>query len=252
MSRLEVIAPEGVPLLGAGDDLAKVLLQALENAGIALRDDDIVVVAQKVVSKSEGRQIALVDVTPGSKAIELAQQCKRDPVLVELIIQEAQEIVRATEAAIIVEHRLGFVLANAGIDQSNIDHTTRSALLLPLDPDASARRLRASLRAATGADVGVIIIDSIGRAWRKGTIGTAIGVAGLPGLLDLRRKPDLFGRELQSTELGLADEIAAAASLMMGQSNEGRPFALVRGIPYPRREGSADELIRPREQDLFR
>lgn len=252
MASLTVIAPNGVPLISPGDDLAAIILRTFGDAGERLCDGDILVVAQKIVSKAEGRQVRLDHVVPGPRAIELAERYNRDPRIVELILSESREVVRAGVGAIVVEHRLGFVLANAGIDQSNIEHTDASALLLPLDPDGSAQRIRSALSEAAGFDIPVIIIDSIGRAWRQGTIGTAIGVAGLPGLLDLRRTPDLFGRPLQHSELGLADEIAAAASLMMGQAGEGRPLALVRGMPYPRREGSARELIRPREIDMFR
>lgn len=252
MARLEIIAPEGAPLFYPRDCLVTVLLETLKGVGFDLRDGDVVVLAQKIVSKVEGRQIAIADVVPGAEASALAGRCRRDPVIVELILQESREVVRATETAIVVEHRLGFVLANAGIDQSNIDHTIPSALLLPLDPDASAAGLRAGFLALAGVDVGVIIIDSVGRAWRKGTVGTAIGVAGLPGLIDLRHWPDLYGRELRSSELGFADEVAAAASLVMGQADEARPFAVVRGVPYDRREGSAAELVRPRDQDMFR
>jgi coenzyme F420-0:L-glutamate ligase/coenzyme F420-1:gamma-L-glutamate ligase len=252
MASLTVTAPEGMRLIRAGDALAPAILDAVAMAGEAIRDGDVIVVAQKIVSKAEGRQVPLAGVEPGPMAIELAARMARDPRVVELILGESAEVLRPGPGAIVVEHRLGMVLANAGIDQSNIDHEIPSALLLPLDPDASAARLRHELMTATGVELAVLIIDSIGRAWRQGTIGTAIGVAGIAGLLDLRRRPDLYGRPLQSSELGLADEIAAAASLMMGQADEGRPVALVRGVPYPRRDGNARELLRPREMDMFR
>jgi coenzyme F420-0:L-glutamate ligase/coenzyme F420-1:gamma-L-glutamate ligase len=239
-------------LVREGDALAPRILEALNRSGEQLMADDVVVIAQKVVSKSEGRQIRLASVKPGPAALELAERCGRDPRLVELILSESNVVIRATSDVIVVEHRLGLVLANAGIDQSNIDQAEPSALLLPLDPDASAERIREELVQASGVEVSMLIIDSIGRAWRNGTIGTAIGVAGAPGLVDLRRTPDLYGRPLQSSELGWADEIACAASLVMGQAGEGRPVAIVRGAPYPRRHGSARELLRPREMDLFR
>ena len=170
----------------------------------------------------------------------------------QLILSESSEVLRVRKGAIIVRHNIGIVLANAGIDQSNVGEPGQNvALLLPVDPDASARRIRAALNERTGANVGVLIIDSLGRAWRNGTIGTAIGVAGMPGLLDLRGRPDLHGRRLETTELGFADEVAAAASLMMGQADEGRPVVVVRGLALARREGHAADLIRPKHMDLF-
>jgi len=252
MASLHVMAPAGIPRVREGDDLAGQILTALGASAERLVADDVVVIAQKIVSKAEGRCVALASVRPSAQALELAERCGRDPRLVELILGESTAVVRATPGVIIVEHRLGLVLANAGVDQSNIDPAEPSALLLPRDPDASARRIRQALVQATGAEVAVVIIDSIGRAWRNGTIGTAIGIAGAPGLVDLRRQPDLYGRPLQSTELGWADEVAAAASLVMGQAGEGRPVAIVRGAPYPRREGSMRELLRSRDLDLFR
>lgn len=178
----------------------------------------------------------------------------KDPRVVELILRESAEVVRMRPGVIITAHRLGFVMANAGIDASNVEdgEGQEIVLLLPEDPDASAKRLRQQLRARAQVDVAVIINDSFGRAWRLGTIGTAIGVSGLPALLDLRGSPDRTGRRLQVTEVGVADEVAGAASLLMGQAAEGRPIVHVRGFPYPRREGNAAELVRPREADLFR
>jgi coenzyme F420-0:L-glutamate ligase/coenzyme F420-1:gamma-L-glutamate ligase len=170
--------------------------------------------------------------------------------LVELILQESSEILRRRKGLLIVRHRLGFSLANAGIDASNV--AFGHVLLLPEDPDASAARIRGDLRARTGIDVGVLIIDSLGRPWRMGTVGTAIGVSGLPALLDLRGRPDMNGRPLETTEIGLADESAAAASLVMGQADEGTPIVLARGVPYARREGRARDLLRPEHEDLFR
>lgn len=243
---ITVFAPDGVPQVAAGDDLATLVL-----AAHTPEDGDIVVLAQKIVSKAEGRLVPLDTVTPSPRAVELAAECDKDPRLVELVLSETDEVMRVRRGVLIVRHRLGLVLANAGIDQSNIDHARPAALLLPRDPDASAAALRDALRARAGADVAVLVIDSLGRAWRNGTTGTAIGAAGLPALLDLRGTPDIYGRRLETSELGLADEIAAAASLAMGQAGEGRPLAIVRGVPYARREGNAAELVRPRALDLF-
>ncbi|KQX20021.1 MULTISPECIES: coenzyme F420-0:L-glutamate ligase [unclassified Sphingomonas] len=249
---LSLIPLAGVPLIEEGADLASVVLAALEASGRRLADGDIVVLAQKIVSKAEGRMIALSGVTASTQAIDIARQVDKDPRLVELILSEAKEVMRVRKGVLIVRHRLGLVLANAGIDQSNIDQGDEArALLLPVDPDASASALRDTLVERSGADVAVLIIDSLGRAWRTGTVGTAIGIAGMPGLVDLRGREDLHGRRLETSELGLADEVAAAASLIMGQADEGRPIVIVRGVGYDRRDGSAAELIRPRHMDLF-
>jgi coenzyme F420-0:L-glutamate ligase / coenzyme F420-1:gamma-L-glutamate ligase len=247
-----VLTPlRGIPIVKAGDDLAASILAALRASDRTLAAGDILVVAQKIVSKAEGRTVDLRTVTPSARAVTLAKATEKDARIVELILGEATDVLRHRPGALIVAHRLGMVLANAGIDQSNVGGEEH-ALLLPLDPDRSAGDIRRTLAGATGIDVGVMIIDSIGRAWRNGTIGTAIGISGMPGLLDLRGTPDLFGRKLETTEVGLADELAAAASLVMGQAGEGCPVVLARGVRYGRREGSAQELIRPREKDLFR
>lgn len=249
---LSLIPLAGVPLIDAGADLATVVLDAVEASGQSLVDGDIVVLAQKIVSKAEGRMIELSGVTASTQAIDIARQVDKDPRLVELILSEAKEVMRVRKGVLIVRHRLGLVLANAGIDQSNIDQGDEPrALLLPVDPDASAQSLRTAIAERSGADVAVLIIDSLGRAWRTGTTGTAIGIAGMPGLVDLRGREDLHGRRLETSELGLADEVAAAASLVMGQADEGRPIVIVRGVGYDRRDGSAAELIRPRHMDLF-
>jgi len=253
-AELSLRALAGVPKVRQGDDLAAIILAALSASAAALAPGDVVVLAQKIVSKSEGRMVDLRTVEPSRRAIELAAASDKDPRVVELVLSESSEVLRVRPGVIIVAHRLGFVLANAGIDQSNVgdDGDAERVLLLPRDPDGSCAAIREALRTRTGVDVAVMIIDSFGRAWRNGTIGTAIGVSGLPGLLDLRTRPDLFGRPLQTSELGLADEVAAAASLVMGQADEGRPIVLARGVPYARREGTARELIRPKEIDLFR
>jgi coenzyme F420-0:L-glutamate ligase / coenzyme F420-1:gamma-L-glutamate ligase len=245
-----VIALAGVPLVQPGDNLCRLVTEALGASGMALRDGDVVVLAQKIVSKAEGRQVALDSVTSSPAARDLAAETGKDPRLVELILSEAEAVVRVRPNLIIVRHRLGLVLANAGIDQSNV--APGAALLLPLDPDASAAGLRRALKATTGRTVAVLIIDSLGRAWRMGTTGTAIGAAGLPAVLELRGKPDLLGRRLESSELGLADEVAAAASLAMGQADEGTPIVIVRGLVYEPCEDNARSMVRPAELDLFR
>jgi coenzyme F420-0:L-glutamate ligase/coenzyme F420-1:gamma-L-glutamate ligase len=248
---LSIHALCGVPLVEPGADLAGIVAEALAASAVTPQAGDVLVLAQKIVSKAEGRQVRLDGVTPSSRALDLAGQCGKDPRLVELILSEAEEVMRVRPGVLIVRHRLGLVLANAGIDQSNIDHAGgQAALLLPVDPDASAAALRAGLRARTGVDMAVLIIDSLGRAWRQGTTGTAIGASGLPTLLDLRGRPDLYGRRLETSELGLADEVAAAASLVMGQAGEGTPVALVRGLALPG-DGCAADLVRPRATDLF-
>lgn len=249
---LSLVALSGVPMVEAGADLPALILDALAETGETLIDGDIIALAQKIVSKAEGRTVDLADVAPSGRAREIAVEVDKDPRLVELILSETDEVMRKRKGALVVRHRLGLVLANAGIDQSNIDHEGDiRALLLPIDPDGSAASIREGLIARAGVDVAVLIIDSLGRAWRTGTTGTAIGVAGMPGLVDLRGRPDLHGRRLETSELGLADEVAAAASLIMGQADEGRPVVLVRGVVYQRRDGSAAELIRPRHMDLF-
>jgi coenzyme F420-0:L-glutamate ligase/coenzyme F420-1:gamma-L-glutamate ligase len=198
----------------------------------------------------------LASVAVSEQARQLALQAEKDPRLVELILRESREVLRVRPGAIIVEHRLGFVCANAGIDHSNVagggDAHEEYVLLLPEDPDRSASQLRLALHASLGVDLGILIIDSHGRAWRNGTVGVAIGLSGLPGLVDLRGQPDLFGYTLRITQIGAADELAAAASLVMGQAAEGTPVVHVRGFPYAPREASLSELIRPKEQDLFR
>jgi coenzyme F420-0:L-glutamate ligase / coenzyme F420-1:gamma-L-glutamate ligase len=252
--KLSLTALPDVPEVRPGDDLVPLILAGVARAGEQLRDGDIVVLAQKVVSKSENRYVRLADVTPSARANELAQAARKDPRVVELMLQESSEVVRHRPDVIVVEHRLGFVLANAGIDASNLEPTGEDerVLLLPRDPDGSAAVIRASLEKATGARLGVVINDSLGRAWRNGTVGTALGASGLTALLDLRGKPDRHGRTLRSTEVGVADEVAAAASLLMGQADEGRPIVIVRGFPYPRGDGRAQDLVRPRKLDMFR
>jgi len=245
-----------IPLIRHGDNLADIIVQALQENNVVLENNDILVLAQKIVSKAEGRVINLATVTPSLKAIELAERIEKDARLVELILRESKEVLRTRPGTIVVEHRLGFVCANAGIDHSNVAGTGDAAeewvLLLPAEPDRSAEQIRQEIQFKTGKQVGILIIDSHGRAWRNGTVGVAIGIAGLPGLQDLRGEPDLFGFTLRITQVGVADELAAAASLVMGQAAEGTPVVHVHGFPYPLRESSLQELLRPKEQDLFR
>jgi len=246
----------GIPYVKAGDDLAWILLQALENMEITLEDGHILVLAQKIVSKAEGRYVDLATVTPSKDARELAAKTGKDPRLVTLILQESNLVIRTREELIIVEHRLGFICANAGIDQSNVGLADRDSgewvLLLPENPDESARVIREKIKNETGVRIGVQIIDSHGRAWRMGVVGVTIGLSGTPGLVNMRGHPDLFGYKLRVTEIGAADELAAAASLVMGQAAEGVPAVHVSGFPYPLREAALSELLRPRELDLFR
>jgi coenzyme F420-0:L-glutamate ligase/coenzyme F420-1:gamma-L-glutamate ligase len=251
MTPLVLTPLPGIPAIRAGDDLVGIALSGVAEAGERLQANDVLVFAQKIVSKAEGRTVDLTTVVPSIRARELAQQTGKDARLVDLILQESTEVVRQRHDLLIVRHRLGFILANAGIDASNVDGGG-SVLLLPVDPDASAAHIRAAFQKRTGVDVGILIIDSLGRPWRMGTAGTVIGVSGLPGVIDLRGLPDLNGRPLRATEIGFGDELAAAASLVMGQAAEGTPIVLARGVPYARREGSARELLRPKDMDLFR
>jgi coenzyme F420-0:L-glutamate ligase/coenzyme F420-1:gamma-L-glutamate ligase len=251
---LELHALPGIPMVRAGDDLAVLLRDALARAGLTPQPGDVLALAQKIVSKAEGRMVDLATVTPSAEALALADKVQKDPRLVHLILSESSRVVRARPGLLIVQHRLGYVMANAGVDQSNtapVDEVQR-ALLLPLDPDASAAALRVRLTALTGVEMAVVINDSFGRAWRRGTCGVAIGAAGLPALWDLRGKPDLFGRTLQVSISGFADEIAAAASLVMGQGAEARPAVLLRGLAWDAAENPAGELVRPEAEDLFR
>ena len=251
-----------IPLIQPGDDLAGLILSSLEQAEITLQDGDILVLAQKVVSKAENRLVNLATVTPSPAALEVAEKTGKDPRLAELLLRESSEVLRMRTGTAIVEHRLGFVCANAGLDHSNVGKAEVGmvnaesghewVLLLPENPDQSAAEIRAALESASGKRLGVLIIDSHGRAWRLGTVGVAIGLSGLPGLMDERGWTDLFGYALQITVVGVADELAAAASLMMGQAAEGTPVVHARGFPYPLREGSLKELLRPKEQDMFR
>lgn len=255
---LVLTALSGIPLIEPGDDLAARVLDGYSREGLSPRDDDVLVVAQKIVSKAEGRYASLSAVQPGPQALAIAQEIDKDARLVELILQDSSEILRQRRGLLIVQHVLGQVQANAGIDRSNIasdDSREPRVLLLPADPDASARALREAIRLRTAADVAVIVNDSAGRAWRNGVVGFALGCAGIEPMRDMVGQPDLFGRALKITQIAVADELAAAGSLLMGQANEGRPVVLARGMKFPRGERAgvtARSLVRPRHEDLFR
>ena len=254
VGRLELLALPGLPMVKAGDDLAALLAEAYARGRIVPQAGDVLALAQKIVSKAEGRLVELASVTPSPRAVALAAEVQKDPRLVELILSESVRVVRSRPNVLIVEHRLGFVMANAGIDQSNVaavDGVER-ALLLPQDPDGSAARIRDALGQRLGRIPAVIVTDSFGRAWRRGTQGIAIGAAGLPALLDLRGNPDLFGRTLQVSISGFADEIASAASLVMGQGDEAQPAVLVRGLAWSAEDNPASNLVRPAAEDMFR
>ncbi len=242
----------GIPIIQPEDNLVTIILASLQQAHISLMDGDILVLAQKIISKAEGRFVNLAHITPTAAANELSISTQKDPRLVELILRESREVVRSRPGSIIVEHRLGFVCASAGIDHSNVQTGEEWVLLLPENPDKSAEQIRVGLEEASGKHLGVMIIDSHGRAWRLGTVGVAIGLAGMRGLVDLRGQPDMFGYTLRITLIGVADELAAAASLVMGQAAEGTPIVHVRGFPYPLQNGSLQELLRHRNEDLFR
>jgi coenzyme F420-0:L-glutamate ligase/coenzyme F420-1:gamma-L-glutamate ligase len=247
---LELFAPSGFPPIRPHDDLDNIILDVLKHNKLALRDGDILVLAQKIVSKAEGRYVQLAEVEASRAARDLAEKCGKDPRLVELILQESERVVRCAPGILIVRHRLGFVHANAGIDRSNIERGDEQVLLLPEDPDASAACLRECIGGAAGKDIGVMIIDSFGRSWRIGTCGVCIGSAGVEVIGDRRGQPDLFGRILEVTEVAVADELAAAASLLMGGADESRPLVLARGLTTAGK-GTASDLLRPVADDLF-
>jgi coenzyme F420-0:L-glutamate ligase / coenzyme F420-1:gamma-L-glutamate ligase len=252
--RVEVSALRGLPAVRAGDDLAALIIAALSETVLTPLEGDVVVVAQKIVSKSEGRLMDLRGVTPSDATRRVAEEVGKDARLVELILSESVRVVRKMPGVLITEHRLGWIVANAGIDQSNlgVSEPNEHALLLPENPDLSALRLRARLVDHYGRNLGVIVNDSFGRPWRIGTVGLALGSAGLPSVIDQRGSRDLFGRPLQSTVVAFADEIAAAASLVMGQADQGQPAVLVRGLAWSDPPCPAATLVRPSHEDLFR
>ena len=245
-----------IGMINKDDQIIPIVLSCLDKLDIVIEDGDILVLAQKIVSKSEGRVRYLSQYQPSEPAISMAQLSGKDPRFVEAVLQESNEILRVKPGTIIAEHKNGFICANAGIDHSNvIDREGKSdevILLLPENPDLTAKQYQASVKNLTKRDVGILIIDSHGRAWRNGSIGMTIGLAGVPGLVDLRGHKDLFGYELKVTQTAAADQLAAAASLMMGETDEGVPVVHVRGFPYSLRASNLKELIRNKEQDMFR
>jgi coenzyme F420-0:L-glutamate ligase/coenzyme F420-1:gamma-L-glutamate ligase len=247
---------KNIPLLQEGDNLAAVILDGLEKEGLQLENNDILVITQKIISKVEGRYINLSKIQPSPKALELAAICEKDPRLVEVILSESISVLRCVKDVLIVEHRLGFICANAGVDHSNVGREEDSDniwyLMLPKDPDASARKIREYIKEKKNVDIGILVIDSHGRAWRNGIAGTSIGTAGVPELVDMRGQPDLFGNDLRITIIAAADELAAAASLVMGQADEHIPVVHVRGFPYKLAEAGIKDVIRPKSKDLFR
>ena len=243
-----------IPMIEPGDDLVNIVLSAVTRAEADIQTGDVLIIAQKVFSKAEGRYAILEEVEPTAEAVTLGEATEKDPRLVQLILSESKEVLRHRPGVIIVAHRLGYVMANAGIDASNIGTSNgrEQVLLLPVDPDASADAFRDAVKKATGQDVGVIMSDSVGRAWRSGTVGIALGAAGVPSMADLRGDLDLFGRPLQSSIVGFADEVAAAGSLLQGQGAEGAPVVLARGLKMPWETAPASVLIRDIAEDMFR
>ncbi len=252
MSSLTLAAPPGVPRIQPGDDLSHIIIEALARAEVSLAPGDVLVISSKIVSKAEGRFVRLEDIEPSDEAHHYAKLTDKDPRMVELVLRESTGVSRYARGVLVVEHRLGFVSANAGIDQSNIEGGDEGALLLPTNPDSSAAALRDGLQQAAGVDVGVVLSDSHGRPFRMGNVGVAIGVAGLPAVRDLRGQHDLYGRELRISIQGYADMIASAATLLTGEGDEGRPLVLVRGLEHSATPGTAADLNRPAEHDLYR
>jgi coenzyme F420-0:L-glutamate ligase/coenzyme F420-1:gamma-L-glutamate ligase len=252
---MSLTALDGIPLIQPGDDLARIIGDALRRSDISLQNGDILVVAQKIVSKAEGRIVDLATIVPSPDALKYAQMVNKDPRLVEVVLRESEEVLKLAQNTLITVHKLGYIMANAGVDQSNVDHAGTAdgtALLLPDDPDGSAAALKSAIEAEWSAAIGVIISDSFGRAWRKGVTGVALGAAGVPSLRNLVGEPDLFGRVLRVSEHAAADDIASAASLLMGQGAEGLPVVHIRGLAYDSPDLPASALIRPKHQDVFR
>ncbi len=249
--KLTIEALPGIPRVGEGADLVSLIGDAMDRCDRRAADGDIFVIAQKIVSKAEGRTVSLADVRPSPEAESLARETDKDPRLVELILGQADEVVRHSKGVLVVAHRLGMVHANAGIDRSNVEGED-NVLLLPEDPDASARQIREGLEARYGDRLGVVISDSMGRAWRNGTVGFAIGASGVETVQDLVGRTDLFDRPLEATTVGHGDELAAAASIVMGQANEGAPVVLISGLPPSTTNQTAGDLLRPKAEDLFR
>jgi coenzyme F420-0:L-glutamate ligase / coenzyme F420-1:gamma-L-glutamate ligase len=250
---MTVFTLPGIPEVQAGDDLAALIADALEAAGEVLEAGDIIVAAQKIVSKAEGRYIELADMKPSEEALEWAAKTEKDPRLVQAILDETEQVLRWRPNLLVVEHKRGWVMANAGADQSNIEGAEgERVLMLPLDPDASAAEIRSGLQDRYGGPLGVIIADSVGRAWRVGTVGLALGASGVRVMADIRGELDRQGRELKVSIVGAGDEIAAAANLLIGEAAEGTPVAIVRGLDMLDTDQSGADLVRASSEDLFR
>jgi len=246
----QIIGLRKIPLIKHGDNIGDHIVAAAREEGLRLEDHDIIVVAQKIVSKAEGNVVNLKGVAPSPLAKRIAKMAQKDPRHIETILRETARIVRMTSGHIIVETQHGFVCANAGVDRSNVEDED-SVVVLPKDPDLSARKIRERVLELAGADVGVIVSDTFGRAWRVGQVNVAIGVAGFSPIMDYRGSTDMFGYVLSVTQMAVADELASAAELVMGK-RDGIPVAIIRGVEYPKGAGSAKDLIRPKEDDLFR
>ena len=247
---IQIIGLRKMPLIKQGDDLAEHIIRASKDEGIGLQNRDVIVIAQKVVSKAEGRVVRLDSITPSEMAEDIAKTSGKDPRHVEAILRETAKIVRRKEAHLIVETKQGFVCANAGVDRSNVEDVN-SLTLLPVDADRSAKEIRERIRKLTGADVGVIVSDTFGRAWRIGQVNVAVGVDGMPSVIDYRGQKDMFGYVLNVTQMAIADELASAAELAMRKS-DGVPVVVIRGFDYLPGNGSARDLVRPEAEDLFR
>ncbi len=252
---LSIIPVKGLPDIHAGDDISEIIIYNARSHNIHICSSDILIITQKIISKSEGRMVDLRTIKPSLNAKRISRITQKNPELIQLILDESKKVLRIRKGLIIVRHKLGFVCANAGIDHSNTvqgEESRHFVLLLPEDPDKSARNIQTKIEAQTGCKVGVLIIDSHGRAWRNGTVGATIGIAGVPGIVDMRGKFDLYGYKLRATIIAAADELAAAASLVMGQADESIPCVIARGFPYPLRESNLQELIRSEKNDLFK
>lgn len=251
-SSFQTIALPGVPMVKSGDDLAQLILDAIDRVGTTVQTGDIIVIASKIVSKSEGRMVRLVDVEPSEEAFHIASEVDKDPRIVELILSESNGISRMRPGVLVTEHVLGFVSANSGLDASNVNGYQESVLLLPVNPDATAAQIRGQLKEMTGQDLAIVITDTHGRPFRLGNVGVAIGVSGMQALWDRRGEHDLFGREMVATILGYGDLVASAAHLVMGEGAEGLPLVLIRGLQFPKGRGKASDLNRPANMDLYR
>ena len=248
----QAVALAGIPLVQPGDNLVGLILQAVQRANLELANDDVLVISSKIVSKAEGRFARVDSVIPTPEAMQYADASGKDPRIVQLVLNESRLVSRVSRGVLVTEHRLGFVSANAGIDQSNVENSDEQVLLLPRDPDGTAALLRQAFQTRTGANIAIVISDTHGRPFRFGNVGVAIGVAGMQALTDLRGQKDLFGRELQITQQGYADLVSSAAHLLCGEAAEGLPVVLIRGLALPHGDGKASDLNRPAEKDLYR